>query len=247
MSDHKDSDSLLEEEFAAFNERMESESQVRDDIGKEVRDINQIQRKIAFNLQKVHRNPSDKSEIESVCASTDVLFRDLAQHWQKIVEVIGKEHPEKYRFMWRNTSSNLVFAACFKHWLTTQELLSLKETEKAIGVNVSDPKGPYQLEIDLEDYLMGVSSLPKELSRFCVNCVRCGNYTMPVAISQFVTDLYSGFRLLNLRNDALRRKFDSIKYDVAKLEEVMYDVSVRKLTSDTDDKANKPGSGLRDD
>lgn len=34
-----------------------------------------------------------------------------------------------------------------------------------------------------------------------------------------------------MRNDALRRKFDGIKYAVSKIEEVLYDVSVRKLGS----------------
>ena len=51
-----------------------------------------------------------------------------------------------------------------------------------------------------------------------MNCVRSGNYHLPPIINAFVSELYSGFRLLNLRNDALRRKFDAIKYDVQKIE-----------------------------
>ncbi len=34
---------------------------------------------------------------------------------------------------------------------------------------------------------------------------------------------------LNLRNDALRRRFDSLKYDVKKCEDVVYDISLRGL------------------
>ena len=34
-------------------------------------------------------------------------------------------------------------------------------------------------------------------------------------------------RLLNLKNDNLRKKFDSIKYDLKKVEEVVYDLSIR--------------------
>lgn len=83
--------------------------------------------------------------------------------------------------------------------------------------------------LDLDDYLLGLTSLPKELVRLCVNCVRTGNYVLPGQISSFISDLYSGFRLLNLRNDALRRRFDAIKYDVAKVEEVLYDCTVRGL------------------
>jgi len=44
-----------------------------------------------------------------------------------------------------------------------------------------------------------------------------------------VKDLQSGFSLLNLKNDSLRRRFDALKYDVKKTEEVVYDLSLRKL------------------
>ena len=39
----------------------------------------------------------------------------------------------------------------------------------------------------------------------------------------------SAFSILNLKNDNLRKRFDSIKYDVKKLEEVVYDLSLRGL------------------
>jgi hypothetical protein len=42
-----------------------------------------------------------------------------------------------------------------------------------------------------------------------------------------------GFRLLNLKNDTLRKKFDSIKYDLKKVEEVVYDLSIRGLNRPT--------------
>ena len=37
------------------------------------------------------------------------------------------------------------------------------------------------------------------------------------------------YRLLNLKNDTLRKKFDGIKYDLKKVEEVVYDLSIRGL------------------
>jgi hypothetical protein len=46
---------------------------------------------------------------------------------------------------------------------------------------------------------------------------------------RFVEELYAGFRLLNLKNDYLRKRYDSIKYDLKKIEEVVYDITIRKL------------------
>jgi hypothetical protein len=83
--------------------------------------------------------------------------------------------------------------------------------------------------LDLDDYLLGLTSLPNELSRLCINSVRVGNYELPRQVAAFISDLYSGFRLLHLTNGDLRRRFDAIKYAVAKVEEVLYDCTVRGL------------------
>lgn len=66
-------------------------------------------------------------------------------------------------------------------------------------------------------------------SRFAVNSVTYGDYNRPLQISKFVAELNAGFRLLNLKNDSLRKRFDALKYDVKKIEEVVYDLSIRGL------------------
>lgn len=81
----------------------------------------------------------------------------------------------------------------------------------------------------MEDYLLGLLNLASELSRFAVNAVTSEDYERPLKISKFVGDLNSGFRLLNLKNDGLRKRFDALKYDVKKIEEIVYDISIRGL------------------
>lgn len=73
-----------------------------------------------------------------------------------------------------------------------------------------------------------------------------GDYQRPLQISQFVKDLHAGFQILNLKNDSLRKRSDSIKYNVRclipvqgtladptlqvkKIEDVVYDLSLRNL------------------
>lgn len=48
-----------------------------------------------------------------------------------------------------------------------------------------------------------------------------------------MAELNAGFRLLNLKNDSLRKRFDALKYDVKKIEEVVYDLSIRGLKTGT--------------
>jgi len=74
-----------------------------------------------------------------------------------------------------------------------------------------------------------VISLVSELSRLSVNLVTLGDFDGPFRISFFVRDLFTGFSILNFKNDNLRRRFDAIKYDLKRIEEVVYDISLRGL------------------
>lgn len=46
--------------------------------------------------------------------------------------------------------------------------------------------------------------------RYVVNQVTGGDYDCPRKVLKFLTDLHAAFRLLNLRNDFLRKKFDGM-------------------------------------
>ena len=109
-------------------------------------------------------------------------------------------------------------------------------------------------------------------SRLAVNSVTLGDFEQPIKISLFVKDIFAGFSMvlildsacrmlryscraysqLNLKNDTLRRRYDSLKYDIKKIEEgivvsesqnmrcscrtVVYDVSLRKLAPPSKEK-----------
>ena len=81
-----------------------------------------------------------------------------------------------------------------------------------IPVNLKD-KDAFHLTI--EEYLHGLITLIDELARLAVNSVTLGDYERPLQISQFIKDVHAGFQILNLKNDSLRRRSDSIKYNVS--------------------------------
>ena len=53
----------------------------------------------------------------------------------------------------------------------------------------------------------------------------------PERIGAFVLEVNTGLRLLNFKNDNLRKRYDGVKYDMKKIEGVIYDLRVRGLTS----------------
>lgn len=66
-------------------------------------------------------------------------------------------------------------------------------------------------------------------ARLAVNSVTAGDYSRPLRIAKFIAELDAGFRLLNLKNDSLRKRFDVLKYDLKKVEEIVYDLTIRGL------------------
>ena len=83
----------------------------------------------------------------------------------------------------------------------------------------------------IEEYLLSLTDFTPELARLATNAVTLGDFELPMTISAFVKDIFAGFQLLNLKNDILRKRADAVKYDVKRVEDVVYDLSLRGLVA----------------
>lgn len=134
----------------------------------------------------------------------------------------------RYNDHWHYVTQRIAFLISLVVYLEAEKLVSREEVAEMVGIKIKQDQG---FHLDIEDYLMGLLQLASELSRFAVNAVTLEDYDRPLKISKFVGDLNAGFRLLNLKNDGLRKRFDVLKYDVKKIEEIVYDISIRGLTA----------------
>ncbi|EKM51499.1 uncharacterized protein PHACADRAFT_127115 [Phanerochaete carnosa HHB-10118-sp] len=206
------------------NELLEQDNELREKVREQVHDLDKKARTMSGLLNKIHSTPVDqvpalleqvKPVLES-CKDTSAALASLiplAQFW-------------RWKDMWTNSLRNAVFAATMVGYLETGTLLTLPRVRDVLGI---DLEWSDRYALPAEDYLHGVISLVNELSRLAVNAVTMGNFEEPIKISAFVKDLFAGFSMLNLKNDTLRRRYDSLKYDIKRIEEVVYDVSLRKL------------------
>lgn len=112
--------------------------------------------------------------------------------------------------------------------VSTSSTFWLSETDTLIAVPVN-LKDRDAFHITIEEYLLAVTGLTDELARLAVNAVTLGDHELAVKISTFVKDIHAGFQLLNLKNDILRKRVDGVKYAVKKVEDVVYDLSLRNL------------------
>ncbi len=85
-----------------------------------------------------------------------------------------------------------------------------------------------QAGVDAESYLLGVCDLTGELVRKAVNAAINGKYDESLKIKEFVSELYGELMLFDFRNSELRRKFDGIKYDLKKLEDLALQIRLKK-------------------
>ena len=94
---------------------------------------------------------------------------------------------------------------------------------------VKDRKIPTKasLKIDNESYLMGLCDLTGELVRKAVNEVINKNFKKAVEIKNLVEEIYGEFLKFNLRNSELRRKSDQIKWNLKKLEDVVFELKIK--------------------
>jgi len=83
------------------------------------------------------------------------------------------------------------------------------------------------LGVSAEEYLCGLCDLTGELVRKAIYEVIHKNFDDAEKIKNLVNDIYGEFLKLHLRNGDLRKKADSIKWNLKKLEEVMYDISMK--------------------
>ncbi|KAJ2516503.1 Translin-1 [Coemansia sp. RSA 2049] len=216
--------------FVDLQDTFDQESSLFDAIKEAVRELNKMCRIGAAKLSKAHSVA--QSQTGEVLADIRPQINNIKQKFSALAELIKPVTFYKYHDMWTFAVQNACALVAFTIYLEHSRLATPDDIHELLGFNVNTANSDIsEFVFTLEEYLHGTISLFSELSRLAVNAVIVGDVKRPQEISAFASELYAGFQLLNLKNDALRRRFDSIKYDIKKIEEVQYDLRVRGLIS----------------
>ncbi|GKV48436.1 hypothetical protein SLEP1_g55250 [Rubroshorea leprosula] len=213
--------SSLEKQFAAFRCQLDDSGNIRERIRVVVMEIESASRLMQASVLLVHQS----KPIPEVLEKAKAQIGELKELYSRLADVLNACPEQYYRYHgdWRSETQTVVSQLAFIHWLETGALLLHAEAEEILGLKSSE------FGLDIEDYLIGICFLSNEMPRYVVNKVTAGDYDCPRKVLNFMTDLHASFRMLNLRNDFLRKKFDGMKYDLRKVEEVYYDVKIRGL------------------
>jgi len=77
-----------------------------------------------------------------------------------------------------------------------------------------------------KEYLLGICDLCGELVRRAINCAAKGETQETQRIKTLVEEIFGQFLQFDFRGGELRKKSDSIKYHLNKLEDVLYDLKI---------------------
>ena len=103
--------------------------------------------------------------------------------------------------------------------------VALQEYVEALAffefVRKNDVPSARELGVSTENYLLGLCDLTGELVRLAINYAIKGETEKVIPIKDFVSELYYEMMQFDFRNSELRKKFDGMKYDLKKLEELV--------------------------
>ena len=95
---------------------------------------------------------------------------------------------------------------------------------------VKDKKLPKASELaaNAEEYLLGLCDFTGEMARLAVISATNKKFKEVKAIRDVVEEVFGFFSSMDLRNGEIRKKSDSIKWNLKKIEDILYDVSMKK-------------------
>ncbi|XP_032823793.2 translin [Petromyzon marinus] len=221
--------------FLSVNKSLSVEQEKREEIRETVQALEQTARETLTLLQGVHQG---LQPVPTICQKARERFEEVKVHFAVLKTKFPPEYYYRFHDHWRFVLQRLSYLSALLVYLEAESLISREEAAKILGIEVQQEKG---FHLDLDDYLTGLLMMASELARLAVNSVTAGDYGRPIRVAAFVHELDAGFRSLNLKNDSLRKRYDGLKYDVKKVEEVVYDLTIRGLTKPIEQSQDNAG------
>ncbi|MDD9953752.1 MAG: hypothetical protein OXR66_05440 [Candidatus Woesearchaeota archaeon] len=184
-------------EFETLRKELAEYDALRDTVIKTARDIVKNSKHAIYSL---HRNEVKKAKEQ--LKEAEKITKELAP--------VIKKHPSLRHGMFSSGMEEYAEARAFLQFLENGTLVSCKE----LGVTV-------------DEYLLGLCDVTGELMRFAVHKGTERDTKAVQAARDLVDMIFGELMQFDFRNSELRRKYDSVKYNLQKIEKVLYDLALQ--------------------
>lgn len=189
---------IAKKDFEKMRKEFSDFDNQREILIRKSRDIVKLSKKVIYS---VHRN-----EIKNA----DGFIKQLKSEVIELDKTAKKTPVLYYSGPFKIAIQEFIEAACYHEFVKNKKIPSAKE-----------------LKVDTEYYLLGLCDLTGELVRKAINSAINNDYDQALFIKKFVNNIYNELMLFEFRNE-LRKKFDSIKYDLKKLDELALGIKLKK-------------------
>ncbi len=184
--------------FSEMRKEMELFDAAREQIIKDSRDVLKQSKGAIYSI---HRH--DLAEAEKQLESAKSVIK-------KLNACIKKDESLASVGAYSEALEEYVEASCYFSLAKSNKLLTAKE-----------------LDVCTHTYLPGLCDLVGELVRKAVNSSIKGDFDTALEIKDFVAEIYEELMMFDFRNIPARKKFDSIKYGLEKLENLVLELKLK--------------------
>ncbi len=185
-------------DFLKMSQELEKHDAQREILIKKSRDILKLSKEAIYS---VHRN-----ELASATESIGRMDKEM----NSFQEMVKGHEKLRYSGTYKITVQEYVEAVAFYSLMKDKRIPSSSE----IGE-------------DAELYLLGLCDLTGELVRRAINAAIKEDYGLTIELKDFVSELYGELMKFDFGNGELRKKYDSIKYDLKKLEDLALELKLK--------------------
>lgn len=183
-----------------------------------IRNLADIHQRFSDQLDRTHVKPIQKDRIVHKI-NEEIIYLLLVDRYFKVIARNFSDTNDKI---------------CIPLVTSTELGLIMLPAEVELVLGIS--------KIDYNDYLLALLRLIDTIVDFTTNAIirisisgsssdpkSKSQYTIGAINLQLINKLQTGFQLLDLKNDGIRRKYDGLKYNLKKVNGIVYDLSLRNL------------------
>jgi translin len=185
-------------EFEQMRSELEQYDDRREELIRAGRDIIKLSKQIIY---AVHRKD---------IADAETNIKTIKEKTKSLSSAVKKD-PKLDIGSFKAAVQEYVEALCYYHFVKSKKLPTRKE-----------------LEVDSEYYLMGICDFTGELVRYAVNAGINGDTESVVEIKKLIEEIYNEIMQFDFRNGELRKKSDQVKWDLKKLDDLVFSLKLNR-------------------
>ncbi len=189
---------IPEEDFEKIKESMDEFDKNREEVIKKSRSPRKRSKKAIYSI---HRGEIEKAE---------ELLEKAEEELKTLFQKIEKNQDLR-------TGS---YSSAVEEYIEARTFLEFIQNHKIPSFSIF-------FFADEEEYLGALSDLTGELARKAVREATDRNIEEVERMKEIIDNLYGEFVKFDFRNGKLRKKYDSIKYNLQKVEDTLYDLKVK--------------------